>query len=430
MTGCQDESLPVSRATLILIMRNTNRWAQLSLLNLSIVAFLGVILRSKILFSIPWVNYLHWLDGHFHFAFQGWMTLALLVIFRSEILSEKFGTSAIYDKLFAGVLLGSWAILLATILDLNNYFKEIGSWLFILLTFLFSGVFLRDLRLTPLDRSVRLLSFSAMMCLLLSAVGPILLAYFHSTNDYHPLLDRDALYLYLHFQYNGFFTLAVLAILCQKLCQETSAKHKKKFLWFAITSCAAVLPSLFLSFLWQDPNSLFRIIAGMGSALLLISAFLFISVWGPVARSIARHPPLIKWVYFISVSAFVLKNVLQGLTIFKPVGDAVFGDRPIIIGFLHLVFLAFVTPFVLGTYLEDRIINRTPKFARFAVGIFMFGVLFNEFILMFQGLGTMLLKSSFLFPWFLWFASILLLVGSVLLLVASVKSNAGPVESG
>jgi hypothetical protein len=56
----------------------------------------------------------------------------------------------------------------------------------------------------------------------------------------------------------------------------------------------------------------------------------------------------------LSIGAFVLKMVLQSLTIFAGVGNAVFGDRPVIIGFLHLVFLGFVSPFILAYYTQER----------------------------------------------------------------------------
>src|SRR3954469_18815870 len=56
------------------------RWLRISFLNLLIVACLGVILRYKIAFSLPFINQGYLLHGHSHFAFAGWVTQALMVL--------------------------------------------------------------------------------------------------------------------------------------------------------------------------------------------------------------------------------------------------------------------------------------------------------------------------------------------------------------
>ena len=55
--------------------------------NFCIVALLGLTLRSKILFSIPFLDYNRLLDAHFHFAFGGWVTLALTVILIDDFIA-------------------------------------------------------------------------------------------------------------------------------------------------------------------------------------------------------------------------------------------------------------------------------------------------------------------------------------------------------
>ena len=56
------------------------RWLKISLFNLLIVATLGVILRYKILYYLPFVDQKHLLHGHSHFAFAGWISQALMVL--------------------------------------------------------------------------------------------------------------------------------------------------------------------------------------------------------------------------------------------------------------------------------------------------------------------------------------------------------------
>jgi len=403
-------------------MKTKNIWVDLSILSLCIVAFLGFILRSKILFSLPWINYLYFLDVHSHFAFEGWVTLALLFLFVHELLPEPFSKRPVYQWLFGGIVLSSFGILLAMPFNNKSFLASFFSFLFILISYVFGWMFLKDVQKTPVNKTVRLLSVSAIVSLILSSAGPITLVWLQVTKSIHATLYRDALYVYLHLQYNGFFTLAVFALLFHKLYPKISKKEQKNFYWFSVLICISIFPSLFLSFLWQDPNNLFRVIAITGSILILMSVAWFIFS----ALSIFRFSKLVvsavRYILFLSAAAFVLKMLLQSFTIFPLVGNAVFGDRPVIIGFLHLVFLGFVSPFILAYYVQKNMLNLKIKLTRYALIIFIFGIVCNELTLMLQGLGAMFLKSSYLFSWILWVISFWLMTGALLVFAARVKS--------
>ncbi len=56
------------------------RFLKISLFNLLIVASIGLVLRYKILYSLPFVDQKHLLHGHSHFAFAGWIAHTLIVL--------------------------------------------------------------------------------------------------------------------------------------------------------------------------------------------------------------------------------------------------------------------------------------------------------------------------------------------------------------
>ena len=404
-------------------MKNKNIWVDLSILNLCIVAFLGFILRSKILFSLPWINYLYLLDVHSHFAFEGWVTLALLFLFVQELLPEPFNKRFIYQWLFGGIVLSSFGILLTLFFNNNSFFADFFSVLFILITYVFGLMFLKDSLAIRINKTVRLLSVSAIVSLMLSSAGPISLAWLHAIKSIHTTLYRDALYVYLHLQYNGFFTLAVFALLFNKLNPKISKKIQQNFHRFSVLLCLSIFPSLFLSFLWQDPNNLFRIIALTGSILIFMSVGWFIVSALPLLKysEIGLRP--VRYIIILSIGAFVLKMFLQSFTIFSSIGKAVFGDRPVIIGFLHLVFLGFVSPFILAYYMQKELLNIKIKLTTYAIIIFMLGIAGNEITLMLQGLSAMFLISSYLYSWLLWAISICLMIGTILIFTARIKSR-------
>ena len=87
--------------------RNKKLWTRLSLINLAIVAFFGLTLRSKILFPIPFIDYRSFLSAHSHFAFSGWVGMALLTLLIYNLLPPVLAAKKVYQWLLAGVEISS-----------------------------------------------------------------------------------------------------------------------------------------------------------------------------------------------------------------------------------------------------------------------------------------------------------------------------------
>ena len=75
-------------------------------------------------------------------------------------------------------------------------------------------------------------------------------------------------------------------------------------------------------------------------------------------------------------------------TIIPALGNAVFGYRPIIIGFLHLVFLGFVSFYIFFNFLEAGVFAKT-RISTAAIWSFIAAVTLNETILLIEGVGLM-----------------------------------------
>ena len=60
-------------------MTFTQQWAKRALFNFTLLALAGVLLRYKILFPLHIVDQKHLLHAHSHFAFSGWVSLALFI---------------------------------------------------------------------------------------------------------------------------------------------------------------------------------------------------------------------------------------------------------------------------------------------------------------------------------------------------------------
>jgi hypothetical protein len=243
------------------------------------------------------------------------------------------------------------------------------------------------------------------------------------TRSFDAILYRDALFTYLHFQYNGFFSLAIFALLFNHIDKNIATSVRKNIYRFTVVLCASIIPSLFLSYLWQGPGQVFRIIAIGGSFLLLLSSFLFILSARSLQTTYTGECPVIRFLVFLSMGSFMLKIFLQSFTILPGIGNAIFGNRPIIMGFLHLVFLGFVTLFILAFFAKNGLLDIARRFTKIALVVFAVAVLFNIGLLVIQGLATMFVAGGTIFPLLLWTAAIFLFAGTLLIAIARIKAR-------
>ncbi len=399
-------------------MKTKNFWISLSLLNLCVVTILGVILRSKALFELPSIDYNHLLTAHSHFAFGGWVTLALMVLMVNAFLTEHQKTHRAYQIIFWGIFASTWGLLLtlpfAVFVSLSSYI----SFFFIFITYIFFIAFLIDLRKAGVSKTTFLLSASAIVCLVLSSGGSITLAYLFASKSLNAVLYRDALFSYLHLQYNGFFTLAVFALLFHKLETKLSDEAKQTVHRFAVILVISILPSLFLSYHWHNPNVLFNIIAIIGSILMLTCLGFFVPVLRCMIKADENVTPLLRFIAIVSLGSFMIKMFLQSFTIIDFLGNMVYGDRTIVMAFLHLVFLCFVSLFILAYIAQTGLLNTGKKITRIALIVFASGVMINEALLWTQGVGVLFIQTSDLFPWLLLGAGIWMFTGAALIYIA------------
>lgn len=399
-----------------------NKWLTVSVINLSIVALLGVTLRSKILFPIPGIDFKNFLQAHSHFAFGGWISLCLLTLLTYEVLPGHLNQNPIYKWLLTAILLCACGMLLSFPFEGYAFLSIVFSTLFIFATYVFAWVFIRDIIKCQPAIPVRILSIGAIAALVLSSAGPFTLAYILATHSVNTLLYRDSIYTYLHLQYNGFFSLGVFALFFNYLYGSLSQNGTRSAKRFAMMLSFSVLPTLALSYLWHYENIIIRTTAIIGCIFLIITMGAFITMISSSYGTLKTLNPFVKVIGSLSIIAFALKTTIQIGIIFPSIGIAVFGDRPIIIGYLHLVMLGFVTLYLLSHLFQINYFNKYSNTAKKGIIIFTIGVIANEIILMTQGLTAMIRVSSALYPSLLLIASIILFTGASIIGVSSYKN--------
>ena len=397
-------------------------WITIGLFNLCIVAMLGVLLRTKMIFSIESIEFSNVLEAHYHFAMNGWVTLTLMVLMVNELLPEAINKKPVYQWMRWGVLLSSFGLAISFIIDGYTVATMVFISIYIIIAIAFAWIFTRDLIKSKPIKSILILSICAMVSLVLSCIGPeTFLGYVLAAHSMNVLVFRDTAYTYLHFQYNGFFPLAIFALFFNYINgKDISLKAKQNMHKVAIMLPTTIIPTLFLSYLWHYPNIYVRSIAALGCICLYIYLFYLYSFIKSVWMVLKQMDLFAKILGVLTIIAVTVKIILQTGTVIPYVGIIVFGNRPIIIGYIHLVMLGFITLYILSHLLRNELLNSNYTITKVALIIFSSGVVINEFLLMLQGLSQIFMKFYPIYMWLLWLTMIWLLLGAILIFISRI----------
>ena len=126
--------------------KTVQSWLRISFLNLLIVSLIGIILRYKIAFSLPFIDQKHLLHGHSHFAFAGWISQAIMILLvwvHSKNVDNNLFIK--YQWLLLINLITAYGMLIAFALQGYGAYSIIFSTLSIINSFVFGIVFWKDL---------------------------------------------------------------------------------------------------------------------------------------------------------------------------------------------------------------------------------------------------------------------------------------------
>ena len=384
------------------------KWLTVSFLNLLLVAFLGVVMRYKIEFALPFVDQKYVLHSHSHFAFSGWITQTLMVLL-VYYLSQKRGEQVFkkYRWLLYANLITAYGMLVSFIIQGYALFSISFSSLSIIVSWFFAAYYWKDLNRMDGDKVSHWWFKAALTFSVLSSIGTFGLAYMMVNKTMDPNWFLATIYFFLHFQYNGWFLFAGMGLLVSRLEKiDTAIKDlKTAFLFF----CFACIPAYFLSVLWIPfGNIIYAIVIAAVIAQLVGWAFMvkvFIKNKLFIGQQFSKYG---KVLLLLSAVAFTIKLLLQSGSIHPELSHLSYGFRPIIIGYLHLVLLAVTSIFIIGYIVSFELVPVTKKLIA-GVFIFVAGVIINELLLMVQGAAALTYTGV---P----HINILLLVAAVILL--------------
>ena len=389
-------------------------WLQLSLVNLLIVALLGLVMRYKIGFEFPYLDQKHIQHGHSHFAFAAWIsqTLYVLIIYNLQT-HIPIQRVKLYKNLLIFNTLSAWGMLIAFIIQgygpVSIAFSQINT----IISYIFVVVYFKDAKHLQNSDVVKWFK-TGLIFNAVSSIGTYALAYMMVSKSIVQSVYLSSVYFFLHFQYNAWFLFACIGLLITgiKQYQTDFTLPKSVFLLFV----CSVIPAYLLSVLWLPlPTWLYIFIVAAALSQLLAWQKLLSTTLTFFKQHKEQFFPYIKFVLVLIAIAYSSKLLLQLGSTVPEISKLAFGFRPIIIAYLHLILLGVISMFLL-TYIWAFAIPQKTASGKWFFLLMAAGVYLNEIVLGIQGIASF---SYTLIP----YVNHILLGVAVLIVVAMIGMN-------
>ncbi|QXP70075.1 hypothetical protein H0I29_15880 [Polaribacter sp. R2A056_3_33] len=349
-----------------------------ALLYFLIASSLGILLRLFPIIDIN-IDYKFFVHTHSHVALLGWvyigLTSLLFYLYINEDAKKKYTTLFLCTQITIVGMLISFPI--------TGYalFSIIFSTLFIICSYWFFAFFRKNNHLEKDSYALKFISTS-LVFMIISSIGPWSLGIIMNTLGSTSHWYKNAIYFYLHFQYNGWFIFCLLGLFFSLLEKHRCVISKKKvgsFYKLMLWGCILTLP---LSFLWIKPHVTIYLIAILGVFIQLFSLNYLYQI-------IKSHKFVLKQKttrFFFNLICFVLvfftlKTLMQSITVIPYFVELSYQIKDFVIGYLHLVFLGVISLSIFFFLHQNKLL----KLPKVWISIYLIGFLFSEILIFYKG---------------------------------------------
>ncbi|WP_418499398.1 hypothetical protein [Flagellimonas sp.] len=306
----------------------------------AMAALLGVLLRSYPIFSFGF-NYRYMVHAHSHIALLGWVYVALTTIIHYCFM-EKGASDKKYTRIFWFTQVSLVGMLLTFPFQGYALFSIFFSTLFLIMSYVFFHYFSKNsdpkLRYGNGLRCIK----AALWYMVISSLGPWALGIIMGTLGAQSIWYRMAIYFYLHFQYNGWMTLALIGLFLFAMERLGTAIPQKSFMRFFWILNVGVVLTFFLSTLWAEPSPLLYVLAGIGAIAQGYSLFLLWTMTKNRIKtlSLSKLQVLLLKTTVLLVFIKITLQLLTALPYFARIAT-IYPD--LTIGYLHMTFLGMIS---------------------------------------------------------------------------------------
>ncbi len=372
-----------------------------------LIAFAGSILRFFPVSNFTF-NYKFVLHSHSHVALLGWVYTALTTLIYYLFLKNK-PISKQARLLFVFTQITIIGMMITFPFSGYALFSIIFSTLFLFASYGFFAMFIKHTSTEQKQLfSYKLIRLS-LWFMVISSLGPWALGYIMIKLGSASPWYRNAIYFFLHFQYNGWFIIALFGIFFKILEEENRTFSKRFYTLFYYSFLVGVVFTFVLSLLWMKLPSIYNYIALLGGGLQLVAVGVLFTTCLKQKKYYSTLKSVEKFLLITVLVFLFIKLLLQFIGAFPVFSVFVFNNKPLIIGYLHWIFIGVISIGLILFLIYYNFISINLKVLLFFISSF----LLTEAILFYKGISTWLANSTF--PNYLWF-----LAGATFLLFISI----------
>lgn len=401
-------------------MNSPKSWILCCFFNFLIACLFGLLMRFMHLFPINFLNYSFLLHAHSHVAMLGWVYLIIYFLVVHFFIPKEKSQKPIYNRLFWLTEFSVIGMMVAFPIQGYALFSIVFSTLHIVLSYVFCRLVWKDCS-SEKAPAQRLLQVSILF-MVLSTCGVWCLGPAVSTLGKQSAFYQIAIQFFLHFQFNGWFILAVLALFLKQFQNKIDKLKFKKFYNAVIIS---VILTLAFPVRWFVENNILNYINALGVLIQLGAFIYFYKMLKPEIKHFTNSlDKTAKIVYGLALCSLILKVGIQLLTIIPNLAEVSHQIRNFVIGFIHLTMLGIITGFLFGILLQNKFLPVTSFVLKIGLVSFAFGYITTEVVLFLQGIyfyfGYGLIQSYYEIIFGL---SIFLVFGLMMILISLLKTK-------
>lgn len=370
------------------------KWIVAAFGNFGVAALLGLVLRCVPLVEIPWLNFRHVTHAHSHAAMMGWLYMAIFGLVLHTFLPEKERTAKLFRWLF-------WILQFAVMGMVCSFpFQGYGavSITFSAIHLFASYTFLVAVwkKLSNVERQPKLLLKTAIVLMIFStlgvyAIGPATVFAGRFSDLYNLCIQ-----FFLHFQFQGWFFFALLAIFFQRMhVSGRNVLGKNAFFWFyslllfACFGMMALPTAQYLGWEFLLPLNTVGAIAQLAAVLILLTAL------NKFKHAIGNSSFVIKIAVWAVVVSLFVKAIGQAALSWPSIAIAPVLIRPMVVGFIHLLLLSAASFFIIGSLSGIGVFSDKANYLKMGSIGLLIGIVITEVALFVQAFSIWTETSVF-----------------------------------
>lgn len=399
--------------------RNTFRfWLQAAFSFLLIASLFGLLMRLSWVVELPLISYKHMLHAHSHVAMMGWGFIVLVAAFRYLLLSHT-NRPEVFQRVLVLNTFASVGMAISFAVQGYGAVSIAFSTAHLLIAYYFAYHTLGQIS-THCSGLVKFFSKWAVIWMLVSTLGLWILAPVSALVGKSSPLYHASIQFFLHFQFNGWFTYGILALLVFFLERSgLKLKLSKPVRWGLH---ASLVLTYALSITWSTPKDFLFYINSLG---VIIQLVIYLIICVKMGRSILKmqiKPSVVHILLWAGVMSLMLKILIQSAVVIPYIAEVSYTIRNFVIGFIHMTMLGSFTLTIISLLIFFGALS-TGLTARWGYWLLMIGFLSTEFFLFGQGLALWAGWGFISYYYEIMVGSTLLLPIAISLIISSLLIN-------